>query len=177
MSRAAWPPASVRDLLSSDGRVQRVAADGDYARRIVETVCEEELVLALFAAAREQWSKANTLTYDAARKAVEAALLAAGWRIRAVAGAHAFVGDVVDRWLGPGADPGPRIAARFSASRKARHDDEYPHPEGRRRSTAELRALAQDNVRLVNFALEKLEVDPRPDLVPTDANIDRFRRQ
>lgn len=175
MSGSAWPPDPVRDLLRDEERAQRVPADLDYARQIVARVRDEELELALFAASRGHEAKVNTLTYDAARKAVEALLLAAGWRVRAAPGAHSLVGEVVDAWLGSADDPGPRIAARFSAARKARHDDEYPHPMVQARSAKELRAFAQDNVRLVNLCAAELELEERPELVPTDANLERFR--
>lgn len=106
--------------------------------------------MALFAAARGQCAKANTLTYDAARKSLEALLIAHAWRIRAVAGAHAAAADVARAWLYERPAPGPRIAAKFSTARKARHEDEYPDPRSRRRTENELRALPQDNVRLTN---------------------------
>jgi hypothetical protein len=35
----------------------------------------------LYAAAKGRWAKAHTLSYDAARKSVEALLLMRGWRV------------------------------------------------------------------------------------------------
>ena len=95
MNEQAWPPASLVEFLTSDPRFERVPADRDYAERVVEDLADEECDLALYAAVRQRWSKVNTLTYDAARKAVEALLLAAGWRVKPVAGAHVGVGEVV----------------------------------------------------------------------------------
>lgn len=175
MTPTDWPPDQVTQLLSSDDRFEQVTADGAYARRILDAIIEAECELALYAAFRGRWAKANTLTYDAARKSVEALLLAVGWRIRPVVGAHAAATEVVHRWLGDQPVPGPRMAEKFAASRKARHDDEYPHPAARPRTKTELLALAQDNVRIVNRAREILELPPRPDLVPTAENIDAFR--
>lgn len=173
MSGGAWP-APVEELLAADQRIGSVPADKEFATQILDDVCEQECTLAMFAATREQWSKVNTLTYDAARKAVEALLLSHGWRVLAVPGAHAVVGDIVERWLGADPDPGPRIAAKFAASRKARHDDEYPHPAARQRTTRELRAYAQDNVRLVNVVREQLGLPPRPDLIASAENLEMF---
>lgn len=174
MTPRSWPPPGVAELLAADERVERVPADAEYARDVVERVSQEELVLALFAATREHWSKVNTLTYDAARKAVEALLLSSGWRVRAVPGSHACVGEVVDRWLSSEPDPAERIAAKFAASRKARREDEYPHPASRQRTSSELRVLAQDNVRLVNLVRGWLGLEPQLHLVPTDANVRDF---
>jgi hypothetical protein len=65
--------------------------------------------------------KANTYSYDGARKSVEAWLLSAGWRVRAAPGAHAAVVEIVSRWLGETDNPVPRIARTFAAARRARH--------------------------------------------------------
>jgi hypothetical protein len=147
-----------------------VRPDPDYAALIIERVCEEECDLALVAAVRNTWTKVNTLTYEA-RKAVEALLLATGWRVRSAPGAHAAVSDVVTHWLHDRPDPAPRSAARFAASRKARHDDEYPHPNARLRSEPELRSFAQDNVRLLKLVRKELGLTERADLIPTEANL------
>lgn len=85
-----------------------------------------------------------------------------------------MVGEIVHRWLADQPDPGPRIAEKFDAARKARHDDEYPHAQARPRTDRELRVLAQDNVRLINLVREVLGLPPRPDLIPTDANVSTF---
>ena len=175
MDREDWPPATVIEFVASDARFERVPADPDYAERVVEDLADGECDLALYAATRQRWSKVNTLTYDAARKAVEALLLAAGWRVRPVAGAHAGVGEVVHLWLGTQPPPGPRIADKFAASRKARHDDEYPNPSAIHRTDSELRALAQDNVRIVGYVRALFALPARPDLVPTEENLDSFR--
>lgn len=177
MNDGDLPPTRVSEFLSSDPRFERVPADPEYARRVVEDLAEEECDLALYAAVKQRWSKVNTLTYDAARKAVEGLLLDVGWRVRPVAGAHAGVGEIVRIWLGTQPPPGPRIADKFAASRKARHDDEYPNPSSRHRTDPELRALAQDNVRIVGYARELLALPARPDLVPNDENLDVFRQR
>jgi hypothetical protein len=89
MTRMAWPPPAVAELIDSDPRFEPVPADPTYTARIVEGVGADECDLALYA-----------------------------------------------------------------ASRRHRTDDE-------------LRALAQDNVRLVDLA-------PREELVPTESNVRAF---
>jgi hypothetical protein len=172
---SGWPPgrvgAALEDLAGA-GRVGRVPTDRDYAVAMLERVTESDLRLALLAARLGDWTKANTLTYDAARKSVEALLLAAGWRVRSVHGGHAAVGEVVDGWLREAPGDGPRIAARFAGSRKARHADEYPHPQAPARTDEELRDFALDNVRLVNLCRLELGLPERAEMLPTDANLE-----
>jgi hypothetical protein len=57
--------------------------------------------------------KANTETYDAARKAVEMLLLSAGWRVKSAGGGHQAVVEIVQRWLGSQPPPGPRSREPF----------------------------------------------------------------
>lgn len=70
--------------------------------------------------------------------------------------------------------PGPRIAQKYAASVKARHDHEYPHPRSFPRSGRDLRELALDNVRLVNLVRRQLGMSVRDDLVPIDENLEPF---
>lgn len=169
-----WPPVAVQTFLSSDRRCERVPVDTSYAATVVERIADEEGVHTLFAAAQERWEKANTESYDAARKAVEMLLLAHGWRVRTTPGAHAAVTDVVAAWLGAAAPPGPRIAQKFGAARKARHDHEYPSSNAFRRSERELRELSLDNIRLYNLVRGTLGLAEREDLVPTDDNVRQY---
>lgn len=169
-----FPTPAVVELLRSDDRFETVPRDPAYAQGVMDELLAAECELALFAAARGQWAKTNTLTYDAARKSLEALLIAHGWRIRAVAGAHAAAVELAAAWLSRRTAPAPRIAAKFSAARKARHEDEYPDPRSRRRADDELRALAQDNVRLMNLIRVELGSEPAPHLVPTAENVSRF---
>lgn len=164
-------PGVVAEFLGRDDRVERCPPNADYARLVVEEVLREECEDMLHAAAQGRWRKANTYSYDAARKSVEAWLLAGGWRIRAATGAHLAVTRVVDAWLGTSGDPGPRVARAFGASRKARHDDEYPSPQAATRTPDELRALVLDNARLVNLVRVALGLATEPNIVPTEANL------
>jgi hypothetical protein len=116
--------------------------------------------------------KANTYSYDGARRSVEAWLLSAGWRVRAASGAHAAVVEIVSLWLGDADSPRPRSARTFAAARKARHDDEYPSPGAPERTLRELRALALDNARLINEVRRRFALEAVDDIVPTDDVLD-----
>lgn len=167
------PLDAVIDFLGRDPRAERCPSDPAYARRQLERIAANECEDALHAAAQGRWAKANTYSYDGARKAVEQLLVAHGWRIRNIAGAHLAVVEVVSEWLGEAPPPGPRMAKQFGASRKARHDDEYPSPDARTRTDRELRALAEDNARLVNAVREQLGLDVLKAIVPIEANLTR----
>lgn len=169
-----WPSLAVGQLCGQDDRFERVPPDEAFARDVLEQVAEDGEVV-LFAAGRGRWAKAHTMSYDAARKSMEALLLASGWRVTSRrGGAHQAVAAVVDAWLGSAPPPGPRIARKFAAAVVARHSEEYPHPRDPARTDRELRELALDNIRLVNLAREVLGLDSRDDLVPTEDNLARF---
>lgn len=161
-------PDEVATFIAADDRIERCPPDPTYARLVVEGVLSNECEDALHAAAQGRWRKANTYSYDGVRKSVEAWLLANGWRIRAVAGAHAAVVTVVERWLANTEDPGPRMARSYGASRKARHDDEYPTPTVHPRTNRELRALVLDNARLIQRLRAVLGLPEAPEIVPTE---------
>ena len=167
-------PQPLVDFLGAHVLVERVATDETFARRVLEDVVVEECEDVLHAAAQGRWRKANTYSYDAARKAVEALLQAHGWRVRNARGAHVAVVDAAALWLESADEKaGPRIAESFATSRKARGDDEYPSARAPQRSDKELRPLALDNVRLVNAVREHLGLDVRPQIVPTQENLSR----
>jgi hypothetical protein len=168
MNPAERLPSAVVEFLRADERIERCPPDIDYAVSVMDRVLAEEAEDALHAAAQGRWVKANTYSYDGARKSVEAWLLSAGWRVRAAPGAHAAVVEIVARWLGEADNPGPRIARTFAAARKARHDDEYPSPMAPERTLRELRALALDNARLINEVRRQFRLEVVDDIVPTD---------
>ena len=165
-------PQQLVDFLSDDERVERVPADAAFATSVAEDIAEEECEDVLHAASQERWRKANTYSYDGARKAMEALLLAHGWRVRNVPGSHAAVVEVVALWMVDEDDrAGERIAKSFETSKTARHDDEYPSKHARDRHAKELKPIAQDNVRLINAVRERLGLPIRKELVPTDENL------
>lgn len=161
-------PTPILTFLTSDQRIERCPPDPRYAMTILERTLSEEAEDALHAAAQGRWARANTHSYDGARKCVEAWLLAAGWRVRATAGAHAAVVEVVRLWLRSEPAPGPRIAQSYGAARKARHDDEYPSPMAHPRTDRELRALTLDNARLINLIRAEFGVEEAPGIVPSE---------
>lgn len=161
-------PEPVVEFLTTDPRIERCPDDVSYASMVLQRIVDEECEDALHAAAQGRWRKANTYSYDAARKSLEAWLLANGWRVRATAGAHAAVGEIVARWLGSSPAPGPRIARTFAAARKARHDDEYPSPTAPQRTDREMRALALDNARLVNQVRRQFHLEALSTIVATE---------
>lgn len=162
-------PEAVLSFLTTDERIERCPPDPAFAARILDRVLSEEAEDTLHAAAQGRWQKANTYSYDGARKCVEAWLLGHGWRIRAAPGAHAAAVEIVRRWLSTEPDPGARIAGSFAAARKARHDDEYPSPTAVPRTDRELRALALDNVRLINAVRATVGAEVIDSILPTDA--------
>jgi hypothetical protein len=161
-------PTVIVEFLEADERIEKCPPDIDYAVAVIGRVIAEEAEDALHAAAQDRWVKANTYSYDGARKSVEAWLLSAGWRVRAAPGAHAAVVEIVSRWLGETDNPGPRIARTFAAARRARHDDEYPSPTAPQRTARELRALALDNARLINEVRRQFGLEVVGGIVPTD---------
>jgi hypothetical protein len=170
----AWPSTAVERLCSDDARFERVPADEEFARRVLDQLADDGEVW-LFAAARSHWPKAHTLSYDAARKGVEALLLTRGWRVTGRrGGAHQAVVAVVEAWLSTAPPPGPRIARKFAAAVVARHAEEYPHPRDPARTDRELRELALDNIRLMNLARQVVGLEPREDLLPTEHNLAGF---
>ena len=148
-------------------------ADAAFAHRVFDELAEDGAVM-LYAAAKGRWAKAHTLSYDAARKSVEALLLTRGWRVTGRGGGHQAIVAFVDAWLSDAPPPGPRIARKFAAAVVARHAEEYPHPRDPARTNRELRELTLDNVRLMNMARQALDLGPRDDLVPTEANLTDF---
>jgi hypothetical protein len=165
-------PTAVLGFLERDHRAERCPPDRAYATAVLDRIISNECEDVLHAAAQERWVKANTYGYDGARKAIEAWLLATGWRIRPVAGSHAAIVDVVHHWLGASDEPGPRISRSLGAARKARHDDEYPSPAAPERTDRELRALVMDSARLINLVRQELGLVPRVSIVPTETTLE-----
>lgn len=122
-------------MCANDPRFERVTADADFARQVLEELAEDGDVL-LYAAAKGRWAKAHTLSYDAARKSIEALLLTRGWRVTGRGGGHQATAESVNAWLGSAPPPGPRIARKFAAAVVARHSEEYPHPRDPSRMAA-----------------------------------------
>lgn len=166
----------VRALVASaPQRYESVPPDPDYAGEVVEEVVRSELDLVMVGTDRGRYAKALTLAYDAARKSVEALMLAMGLRTGRGEGSHLAVTDLAEaEFVDSSAER--RDAGGFASARIARNADEYPRPGDVERSEAELRALAQACARMVGHCRRRLGLDPRADLVPTDAKIDAYLR-
>lgn len=117
---------------------------------------------------------AHTLAYDAARKAVEAVLLAMGVRISRSGGHHSTVA-AAETILPPPPPSRRRNALSFARARNVRHEDEYPRqPTHATLTLRERREQTQNCVRLVNDCRDLLGLDRVDDLVPTDQRLSRW---
>jgi hypothetical protein len=107
-SASPLPPA-VLEFLTADERIERCPPDVDYAVSVIDRVLVEEAEDALHAAAQGRWVKANTYSYDGARKSVDVAALR---RLARQGGAGCSRGSRGDRRpLARGGRP-PRTASR-----------------------------------------------------------------
>jgi hypothetical protein len=130
----------------------------------------------MFAASRDEWARALTSSYDAARQAVSMLLLRDGWRVPDQArGKHLVLAEAAAAWLSAGGENGPRLAKSFQSSRKARNNFEYPDSQAPLPSDQELRGMTLDNVRIVELARQEVGLTRRDDAVPTDENIAKWQ--
>jgi HEPN domain len=107
--------------LRRTGRLQQVPEDRDAARARL-TVAEQHLATASrLLAEGMDLEIAYVALYDAARKAITAAMLAAGIRAANRAGAH----EAVAIWAAEVLGPGCAAARRFDALRRRRNRSEY----------------------------------------------------
>ncbi len=152
-----------------------VPADPDSARRQLVRVEGEELLAVMLQSHHAHLADiealhrtAHTLAYDAARKSVEAALLAMGLRVTRLGGHHSTVAAAEAILLPPPLSR-TRNALAFARARNVRHEDEDPRPHGRATVTLrERRSQTQDCVRPVNDCRELLGLHRADELVPTD---------
>lgn len=152
---------------------QAVPPDPTYAIEVLDGVVESELDLVMVGTHRGRHTKSLTLAYDAARKTVEAVMLASGVRVGRGEGGHRAVTDFAEgEFIDSTAEQ--RDARAFATARIARHADEYPRPGDVERSTNELRMLTQACARMVGHCRVRLGLDPRADLVPTDAKVETY---
>lgn len=172
-------PELARLLQERPDWFDRVPADADSARMILDRVSAEELLAVMLQSWQARRSgvdslhrTAHTLAYDAARKSVDAVLLATGVRTSRAGGHQATVlaAEVV---LPPPPDSRRRNVLAFRQARFVRHDDEYPRPRTAGTVTLrERRSQTQNCVRLVQDCRGLLGLAVTDDLVPTDARLD-----
>jgi hypothetical protein len=155
-----------------------VPADPDSARRQLVRVEGEEMLAVMLQSHQAHVADiealhrtAHTLAYDAARKSVDAVLLAMGLRVTRLGGHHTTVA-VAEAILLPPPPSRRRTALSFARARNVRHEDEYPRPHGRSTVTLrERRDQTQNCIRLVNDCRELLGLDRVEELVPTDQRL------
>lgn len=168
-------PAGIDRLLAhaaaSDAIAQGIS-DEQFAKDVVEGLGADYV---LYAAAKDDWATAMTLSYERARKAVTMLLLANGWRVPDQPGKHARIADAVDAWLADEEGNGPRLAGSYRRSRKARNNEEYPDSRAPLPDPAALRQLTLDNMRLVRRARMELGLADDKTVVPTEDNIELWR--
>jgi hypothetical protein len=173
------PTVELRSLVSE--RVEQftsVPADPDSARRQLVRIEQEELLAVMlqshqaFHADLDALHRtAHTFAYDAARKAVDAVLLAIGIRVTRQGGHHTTVA-AAEAILLPPPPSRRRNALAFARARTVRHEDEYPRGSTRATVTLrERREQTQNCIRLVNDCRELLGLHRVDELVPTDERL------
>jgi len=172
-------PRELARLIQDDPRFEEVPPDPERARVLLVRIADEELLsvmLQSWQAARagpdSLHRTAHTAAYDAARKAVDAVLLAVGVRTTRLAGHHGTVAAAEVILVPPPASRTRNVRA-FGQARLVRHEDEYPRSvESSRITLRERRFQTQNLVRLVHDCQELLGLEPSVELLPTE---DRLR--
>jgi len=155
-----------------------VPADPDSARQQLRRIQQEELLAVMVQSHHAHQAgidalhrTAHTLAYDAARKAVEAVLLAMGVRVSRSGGHHSTVA-AAETVLLPPPPSRRRNVLSFARARNVRHEDEYPRqPTHATVTLRERREQTQNCIRLVNDCRELLGLERVDDLVPTDQRL------
>jgi|GEM_PF-4340203 len=155
-----------------------VPADPDSARLQLARIEQEELLAVMvqshqaFLANIEGLHRtAHTLAYDAARKAVDAVLLAVGVRVARSGGHHTTVAAAEAIFLPPPPSRRRNVLS-FARARNVRHEDEYPRRPAQATITLrERREQTQNCIRLVGDCRELLGLDRSDEMVPTDQRL------
>lgn len=103
------------------GRLQAVPADADAARARLQVADQHLATARLLLADGTDLEIAYVALYDAARKAITAAMLATGLRAANRSGAH----EAVAIWCAETLGPACPAAGRFDALRRRRNRSEY----------------------------------------------------
>jgi len=152
-----------------------VPADPDSARLRLARIEQEELLAVMVQSHQAHRANieglhrtAHTLAYDAARKAVDALLLAMGVRVTRSGGHHTTVA-AAEAILLPPPPSRRRNVLSFARARNVRHEDEYPRrPTQATVTLRERREQTQNCIRLVLDCRELLGLERIDDMVPTD---------
>ena len=176
-------PAALGQLLVAKAHwYDQVPANVDQARLVVRRIAEEELLAVMLQSTQAHRSSlpslyrtAHTLAYDAARKAVDAVLLAMGLR-PSREGGHIATVTAAEAILQPPPASRSRNVQAFARARLVRHEDEYPRdPTTSVIPLRERRFQTQNCVRLVLDCQQLLGLDPTDDLIPTDNRLDSWQ--
>jgi hypothetical protein len=180
VSDALPRPAGLNELLVARAHwYDRLPPNIEQARLIATRLRDEELLAVMLQSSHAYRSNlpslhrtAHTLAYDAARKAVDAVLLAAGIR-PSREGGHIATVTAAAAILQPPPASRTRNVQAFARARLVRHEDEYPRdPTTSVISLRERRFQTQNCVRLVLDCQQLLGLDASEDLVPTDKRLD-----
>lgn len=114
-------------MFEKRGEVEALASAGVVAAHACLDRARDRLAAAELLIHAEHWESAFTNAYDAYRMAAESVVLALGYRVPAVGGAHRITVDIARAAVGAEADAlaGP-AAERF---RTGRHEAEYFDPD------------------------------------------------
>jgi len=114
-------------LFEKRGQVEALESAGSSAAQACLARARDRLDAAELLVRADHWESAFTTSYDAYRMAAEAVVLALGYRVPAVAGAHRITIDIAQAAVGSDADAFAGAAAeRFRAGR---HEAEYFDPD------------------------------------------------
>lgn len=139
-------------MFEKRGEVEALQSAGQPAARACLDRAQDRLTAAELLLGAELWESAFTNAYDAYRMAAESVVLAFGFRVPAVAGAHRITIDIAQAAVGGASE----VFAGASAERfrTGRHESEYFDPdrsvektEADARWAVERAAAAVDSVR------------------------------
>lgn len=119
--------ARVLAIFEARGEVDALESAGPSAASVGLARAQERLAAATLLIGAGHWESAFTTAYDAFRMAADSVVLALGYRVPAVRGAHRITIDIAQAALGSAGDAFSGAAAeRF---RIARHEAEYFDPD------------------------------------------------
>lgn len=114
-------------MFEKRGEVEALQSAGPPAARACLDRAQDRLAAAELLLGAELWESAFTNAYDADRMAAESIVLAFGFRVPAVAGAHRITIDIAQAAVGSGT--GVFAGASAERFRTGRHEAEYFDPD------------------------------------------------
>jgi HEPN domain-containing protein len=141
----------VIEMFEKRGDVEAIQSGGTTAARASLERARQHLEAAELLVDAGKWEPAFTTAYDAYRMAAESIVIALGYRVPAVKGAHRITADIADAALG---DSAVFTAASAEQFRSGRHDAEYFDPD---RPAEKTEADARWALDLAQRALSEVE--------------------